>query len=131
MIWLYAQQMEANCPSGGHPAPRWRGVAAGFSQHWVDTIIRRSNAEGPRGLIDNHRFPPGGATRAILSAAAHQARVQALQKRPPDGGVRTTPTVARWVQAHTGKTIAAVVSHPACSEPRADESGLARVPAGG
>ncbi len=104
-IWLDAQQMEANCP-------RARAVseATGFSQHWVDTIIRRSNADGPRGLIDNHQVNPGGATRAILSVAEQQALAQALQDRPPDGGVWTAPKIARWVQEKTVKTMAAVTA---------------------
>ncbi len=105
VIWLYAQQMEANCPS-----TRAVSHATGFSQNWVYKIIRRYNAEGPRGLIDKHQFSPGGATRAILNAAERQALVQALQDRPPDGGVWTAPKVARWVQEHTGKTMAAVTA---------------------
>ncbi len=44
VIWLDAQQMEANGPS-----TRAVSQAMGLSQHWVDTIIRRYNAEGPRG----------------------------------------------------------------------------------
>ncbi len=64
VIWLDAQQMAANCPRA-----RAASQATGFSQHWVDTIIRRSNAEGLRGLIDKHQFNPGGATRSILSYA--------------------------------------------------------------
>jgi len=105
VIWLYAQQTRENRPS-----TRAVSQATGFSQNWVYKLIRRYNAEGPQGLIDKHRYNPGGDKRALLNQEEQQALRRALQARPPDGGVWTARKVAHWVQAHTGKSMAEVTA---------------------
>ncbi|RIH81262.1 winged helix-turn-helix domain-containing protein [Calidithermus roseus] len=105
VIWLYAQQTRENRPSTLAVSR-----ATGFSQNWAYKLIRRYNAEGPEGLIDKHRYNPGGDKRALLSKQQQQALGRALQERPPDGGVWTAPKVARWVKEHTGKTMAEVTA---------------------
>ncbi len=105
VIWLYAQQTRENRPST-LAASR----ATGFSQNWVYKLIRRYNAEGPQGLIDKHRYNPGGDKRALLNKQQQQALWRALQERPPDGGMWTAPKVARWVKEHTGKVMAEITA---------------------
>lgn len=104
-IWLYAKQTQENRPS-----TREVSQATGFSRDWVYKLILRYNAEGPEGLIDKHRYNPGGDKRALLNKEEQQALWQALQERPPDGGVWTAPKVAQWVKEHTGKTMATITA---------------------
>ncbi len=65
--------------------------ATGFSQNWVYKLIRRYNAEGPQGLIDKHRYNPGGDKRALLNQEEQQALWRALQERSSDGGGVDSP----------------------------------------
>lgn len=99
-LWLYAQQ-----PSPSHVAQH-----TGFSRHWVYQLVRRYNQEGPSSLRDRRYDNQSGRQRAILSPEEQQVLGQALQQRPPDGGLWTAPKVARWVQAHTGKSMAEVTA---------------------
>lgn len=68
VIWLYAQQTRENRPSTLAVSQ-----ATGFSQNWVYKLIQRYNGEGPEGLIDKHRYNPGGDKRALLNQEEQQA----------------------------------------------------------
>ena len=71
------------------------GNLVGLSGVTARAILHRWNDHGPDGLTDRRR---GNGAEPKLTARRQAALYAALQKRPPDGGLWTGPTVARYVQ---------------------------------
>jgi transposase len=77
-------------------------AATGFKPDWVRQIVRRYNKDGPEGIRnrvkDNGREP-------LLDEEQRSRLFDALQQRPPDGGLWSGPKVARWIEAETGREV--------------------------
>ena len=78
----------------------------GFSDRWVQTIVKRYNAGGIEAMRDRRHDHPG-APRA-LDPEGEQALQAALHGRPDDGGLWTSQKVAKWIRSHTGRTVCTV-----------------------
>ena len=69
---------------------------------WVRRCVRRYNAEGPEGLIDQR----GGPMGLVLEEEGQQAlRHAVLEEEPPGGWLWTGKKVARWIEAYNGVTV--------------------------
>ncbi|MBW4680361.1 MAG: helix-turn-helix domain-containing protein [Microcoleus vaginatus WJT46-NPBG5] len=79
----------------------------GFSPDWVRKLAHRYNNYGTQGLIDFHRYNPGGK-KAILTPEQQAKLSQALLSPPPDGGLWTGPKVSQWIALETGLKTSAV-----------------------
>lgn len=75
----------------------------GFSERWVQAIVKRYNTGGIQAMRDRRHDHPG-APRA-LGAEGERALEAALQGRPADGGVWTSQKVADWIHGHTGRAV--------------------------
>jgi transposase len=79
---------------------------AGFSERWVQEIVKRYNAGGITAMRDR-RHEHTGAARA-LDAEGERALAAAMKARPADMGLWTSKKVAAWVRAYTGRTVCTV-----------------------
>lgn len=75
----------------------------GFSERWVQEIVKRYNGGGIEAMRDRRHDHPG-APRA-LDAEGERVLEIALQARPEDGGVWTSGKVAKWIRSHTGRAV--------------------------
>lgn len=75
----------------------------GFSERWVQTIVKRYNAGGIEAMRDRRHDHPGAPR--VLDAEGERALEAALQGRPDDGGLWTSKKVARWIRGHTGRAV--------------------------
>lgn len=75
----------------------------GFCERWVQTLVKRYNAEGPEAMRDRRHEHPG-AERA-LNSEGEQAFAAALQTRPADLGLWTSKKAAAWINGHTGRVV--------------------------
>ena len=82
------------------------GELVGFSERWVQTIVKRYNAGGIEAMRDRRHDHPG-APRA-LDAEGERALEAALQSRPDDGGLWTSQKVAKWIRGRTGHAVCTV-----------------------
>ena len=78
----------------------------GFSERWVQEIVKRYNAGGIAAMRDRRHDHPG-APRA-LSAEGERLLEVALKARPEDGGLWTSNKVAKWIHGYAGRTVCAV-----------------------
>ncbi len=93
MVWRIRQ---------GHRAPEVARLT-GSSETWVRTIMHRSNADGPDGLIDRRHANPGKPP--IVSSAVREELRQRLATPPPDGGLWTGPTVATGLTERRDRSV--------------------------
>lgn len=82
------------------------GELVGFSERWVQTIVKRYNAGGIDAMRDRRHDNPG-APRA-LKPEGEKALEVALKSRPDDGGLWTSKKVAKWIRGQTGRTVCTV-----------------------
>jgi transposase len=94
IIWLIAS---------GSRVPEVARVV-GYTANWVREIVRRYNAAGPDGLIDQRSAHRGG-NPPLLSPADKAALAEALAGPAPDGGVWTCGKVAAWMSARLGRPV--------------------------
>src|SRR5262249_40664610 len=85
------------------PTPAAVAAHLGLTPSRVRTLLKRWNAEGPGGLADRRVTGSGG--RPKLSAEQQAALFEALQGRPPDGGLWTGPKVAADVRDRWGVAV--------------------------
>lgn len=78
----------------------------GFSERWVQTIVKRYNAGGIEAMRDRRHDHPGAPR--VLDAEGEQALEAMMQDRPDDGGLWTSNKVAKWIHGHTGRTVCTV-----------------------
>jgi transposase len=78
----------------------------GYSERWVQTIVKRYNAGGVEAMRDRRHEHPGAAR--ALDAEGERALETALQTRPADGGLWTSKKVAAWICRHTGRGVSTV-----------------------
>ena len=76
-------------------------AATGFSQRWIELLVRRYNAGGADSLGDRRRANKGAAP--LLTAEHLAALAEAVAKPPPDGGLWSGPKVAAWIADKTGR----------------------------
>lgn len=95
IVWLVAD---------GHRVPEVARLV-GYTANWVREIVRRYNADGPDGLIDQRRFHRGG-NPPLLTPALKDALANALTGPAPDGGVWTCHQVAVWMSGRLGRPVA-------------------------
>src|SRR3954453_16288018 len=85
------------------PAPAAVAAQVGLTPAWVRTILKRWNAQGPEGLADRRPRTNGGQSK--LTAPQQAELSEALQRRPPDGGLWMGPKVVAYVRDHFGVTV--------------------------
>jgi len=79
---------------------------AGFSERWVQEIVKRYNAGGIEAMRDRRHEHPGPAR--ALDADGERALAAALQARPADGGLWTSRKAAAWIGGYTGRAVSTV-----------------------
>ena len=89
-IWLLAK------------GPTIAEVAAtvSFARRWVERLLARYNAQGPQALGDLRRR--NGTSPSVLRPDLLDKLKDRLHEPPPDGGLGTGPTVARWMADELG-----------------------------
>jgi transposase len=96
VLWLLTRTADP-------PTPAEVAARVGLTPAWVRTVLKRWNAEGPAGLADRRAARNGG--RPKLSDEQQAALLEALQGRPPDGGLWTGPKVAAYVRDRWGAAV--------------------------
>jgi len=96
ILWLLTRTPDPPTAAEG-------AAQVGLTPAWVRTLLKRWNAEGRAGLADRRAAANGG--RPKLSAAQPAALFEALQGRPPDGGLWTGPKVAASARDRWGVTV--------------------------
>ena len=89
-IWLLAQ---------GHTIAQVSAVTS-FVPRWIEQLQARYNALGPRALGDLRRN--NGTRPSVLTPELLGQLKDRLREPPPDGGLWTGPTVARYVRDRWG-----------------------------
>jgi transposase len=79
------------------------GEIVGYTQRWVQEIVKRYNADGPEALRDR-RHEHAGASRALAAEGERELK-EALRARPADGGVWTSRKTAAWISRHLGRKV--------------------------
>jgi transposase len=79
------------------------GEIVGFSQRWVQEIVKRYNAGGPEAMRDRRHEHPG--VPRTLSPAGERELKEALRQRPADGGVWTSGKTAAWISERVGRKV--------------------------
>ncbi len=85
VIWLLAQ---------GRTCPEVAGLTS-FALRWVEQLLARYNAFGPRSLGDRRRG--NGAAPTVLTPAMLAAVRERVRRPPDDGGVWTAKKVAAFM----------------------------------
>ena len=93
VIWLLAQ---------GHTVGATSKVTA-FGTRWVEQLLERYNASGPDALANGRRR--NGLKPSLLTAEVLEVVRLRLAEPPPDGGLWTGRTVARWISGRIGRTV--------------------------
>jgi transposase len=94
VIWLLAQ---------GRTCPEVAGLT-GFAPRWIEQLLARYNALGPRSLGDRRRG--NGAEPTVLTPAMLAAVRERVRHPPDDGGVWTAKKVAMFMAAELGRRVA-------------------------
>ena len=89
-IWLRAKGHEIAAVS----------ATVSFARRWVERLLARYNAGGPQALGDLRRRT--GTSPTILKPDRLDKLKDRLREPPPDGGLGTGPTVARWMAGERG-----------------------------
>jgi transposase len=98
ILWLLTRSQDP-------PAPAEVAAHVGLTPAWVRTLLKRWNAEGPAGLADRRAATNGGQPK--LSDEQQAALFEALQGRPPDGGLWSGPKVAAYARDRWGVGVCA------------------------
>ena len=93
MLWLLAQGEQAQ-----HVAR-----VTGYSAEWVGKIAQAYNADGPASVPKRRLVREG---RRLVSAALDRELAAVLAGTAPDGGLWTSPKVARWLGERLGRPVA-------------------------
>jgi transposase len=93
ILWLLVQ---------GRPTAEVAQVT-GYSVAWVRTLVWRYNTRGAVGLVDTRHQNPGH--RPLLTPEQETELEQALEGPAPDGGLWTSPKVAAWISARSGRPV--------------------------
>ena len=89
-IWLLAK---------GHEIAEVSAMMS-FARRWVERLLARYNAHGPRALGDlRHR---NGTSPSVLKPDLLEKLKDRLLEPPPDGGLWTSPKVAAWMASELG-----------------------------
>jgi transposase len=75
----------------------------GYSERWVQEVVKRYNARGPGAMRDRRHEHPGAPR--VLNAEGESALEAALGKRPADLGIWTSRKVAAWASEHLGRRV--------------------------
>ena len=94
-IWLLARTDEDRTPARA-------ADLVGLSAVTVRDVLHRWNERGPDGLTDRRK---GNGAEPKRSDRRRQALFNALNGRPPDGGLGTGPKVARYVRDRWSVTV--------------------------
>jgi transposase len=89
-IWLLAQ---------GHTIAEVAATVS-FARRWVERLLARYNAHGPQALGDLRRR--NGTSPSVLRPDLLDKLKDRLREPPPDGGLWTSPKVARWMASELG-----------------------------
>ena len=73
-----------------------------YGQRWVEKLIQRYNEEGPSGLLDKRKR---NKSEKLLNPELMHKLERALESRPPDGGLWTSPKVALWMSDKLGRPV--------------------------
>lgn len=92
VLWLISQ---------GHTQAQTANLV-GFTERWVQAIVKRYNATGPGAMRDRRHDHPGPAR--ILGPEGERALEAAMQDRPADGGLWTSKKAAGWIRNYTGRS---------------------------
>src|SRR5215210_7754722 len=89
-IWLLAK---------GHEIAEVSATVS-YARRWVERLLARYNAQGPQALGDLRRR--NGTSPSILKPDLLDKLKARLREPPPDGGLWTSPKVARWMAGELG-----------------------------
>jgi len=89
-IWLLAK---------GHTIAEVSATVS-FARRWVERLLARYNAHGPQALGDRRRR--NGTSPSVLRPDLLDKLKDRLREPPPDGGLWTSPKVARWMAGELG-----------------------------
>lgn len=89
-IWLLAQD---------HTIAEVSALTS-FAERWIEQLVARYNALGPRALGDRRRH--NGASPSVLKPELLERLRDRLNAPPPDGGVWTSRKVADWMAGELG-----------------------------
>jgi transposase len=79
--------------------------STGYTRTWIGQIAKRSNAEGPEGMVNRQHTTSWRAPR-MLSAAQQEELRAALAGRAPDGGKHwSCRAVADWRSDKLGRPV--------------------------
>jgi transposase len=92
-LWLITQ---------GHSQER-AGEVVGYTQRWVQEIVKRYNAHGPDAMRDRRHEHPG-VPRTLAQDDERELK-KALEERPADGGIWTSKKAAAWISKRVGRKI--------------------------
>lgn len=84
---------------------KFAAETTGYSQRWISVLVGRYNEAGVEGLGDQRHFNPGA--RPLLDDAKIERLDQALDARPPDGGLWTGRLVGQWLCGLLGRLVSA------------------------
>ena len=94
VIWLLAQGL--SCAEVAR--------LTSFARRWVEQLLERYNAFGPRSLGDRRR--KNGAAPTVLTPEVLARLRERLKTPPDDGGVWTAKKVAAFMAAELGRHVA-------------------------
>jgi hypothetical protein len=89
-IWLLAK---------GHEIAEVSATVS-YARRWVERLLARYNAQGPQALGDLRRR--NGTSPSVLKPDLLEKLKARLLEPPPDGGLWTSPKVARWMAGELG-----------------------------
>jgi transposase len=89
-IWLLAK---------GHTIAEVSATVS-FARRWVERLLARYNAQGRQALGDLRRR--NGTSPSVLRPDRLDKLTARLREPPPDGGLWTSPKVARWMARELG-----------------------------
>src|SRR5919112_405202 len=90
-IWLLAK---------GHDIAEVAATVS-YARRWVERLLARYNAQGPQALGDLRRR--NGTSPSVLRPDLLDKLKDRLREPPPDGGLWTSPKVARWMAGELGR----------------------------
>jgi transposase len=89
-IWLLAKGHEIAAVS----------AMVSYARRWVERLLARYNAQGPQALGDLRCR--NGTSPSVLKPDLLDKLKARLREPPPDGGLWTSPKVARWMAGELG-----------------------------
>jgi transposase len=89
-IWLLAK---------GHEIAAVAATVS-YARRWVERLLARYTAQGPQALGDLRRR--NGTNPSVLRPDLLDKLKARLREPPPDGGLWTSPKVARWMAGELG-----------------------------